>query len=107
MTSVLQSYYAARAPEYDRGLFEAGTTAGSFVPSNNGCEERFSNARVLEVACGTGYWTRDLAAVAAFVTAADLTPETLAIAKRRVATTNVEFVIGDASMSPPGTRGSL
>jgi ubiquinone/menaquinone biosynthesis C-methylase UbiE len=56
----------------------------------------FAGARVLEIACGTGYWTQFIAEVATCVRATDLTPETLSIAKARVARPHVEFLIGDA-----------
>jgi len=57
---------------------------------------RFAGASVLEIACGTGYWTQFIAEVATHVLATDLTPETVSIAKDRVTKPHVEFQIGDA-----------
>ena len=57
---------------------------------------KFAGARVLEIACGTGYWTQFIAPVALHVTALDAAPETLDIARGRVPGTNVEFLVGDA-----------
>jgi len=59
------SYYRARASEYDEWFFRLG---------------RYG--RVLELACGTGLWTRRLAELAAEVTALDATPEVLQINRR-------------------------
>jgi demethylmenaquinone methyltransferase/2-methoxy-6-polyprenyl-1,4-benzoquinol methylase len=95
LSSSLQRYYAARAPEYDRVYLKPERQL-DLRAIELWVRESFAKTRVLEIACGTGYWTRHIAAVAACVRATDLTPETLAIAKRRVAATHVEFVIGDA-----------
>lgn len=50
---------------------------------------------VLELACGTGQWTRLLAARGHPVTAVDAAPEMLALAQARVAGLDVEFVQAD------------
>ncbi len=50
---------------------------------------------VLELACGTGLWTRHLASTANRLTALDGSPEALALARRRVPGTNVTFELAD------------
>ncbi len=52
--------------------------------------------RVLEVACGTGYWTRLIAEHASSVTACDLSEEVLTLARARQADGRVTFARGDA-----------
>jgi SAM-dependent methyltransferase len=68
--------------------------------------QRFAGSSVLEVACGTGYWTQFIARTAKRICALDAVAETLAIAKSRISTGNVEFVIGDA-YAPSGGRGEF
>jgi len=97
--SPLQSYYAARASEYDRVYLKPERQADlrlieQWLPST------LAGATVLEVACGTGYWTRFIAPVASAVVAIDSSPETLRIAQERVAAPHVEFHVGDAYALP-------
>jgi len=91
----LRAYYAARAEEYDRVYLKPERQADlrqieAWLPA------RVAGRRVLEVACGTGYWTRLIAPVASEVLALDAAPETLDIARRRVPPERVLFSVGDA-----------
>ena len=52
--------------------------------------------KVLEIGCGTGYFTKEIIKSGAFVTAIDISPELLAIAKDEIMTDNVNFVIENA-----------
>jgi len=95
----MQSYYAARANEYDRVYLKPERQSDlrqieQWLPSV------LAGAAVLEVACGTGYWTQFLAPVASAVVALDSSPETLRIAQERVVTPNTEFQVGDAYALP-------
>lgn len=87
------SYYAARAPEYDRTSRppddplrdegEALTTAlREFAPKG----------RVLELACGTGHWTGELLEFADEVTVLDASAEMLDLHRRRHASRAVRYV---------------
>ncbi len=93
--SPLQSYYAARASEYDR-VYEKPERQADLRQIESWLPSVLSGATVLEVACGTGHWTRCIAPAASRVVAIDSAPETLRIAEQRVAASNVEFLIGDA-----------
>jgi SAM-dependent methyltransferase len=53
--------------------------------------------RVLELGCGTGYFTRGLAGSGADIIAIDVSPELLEIAKANCSTPNVRYEIQDAS----------
>src|ERR1044071_689229 len=91
----METYYAARAPEYDR-IYQKPERQADLGALRRWVPAKFVGARVLEIACGTGYWTQFIAPVARSVTALDAAPETLEIAKGRVAASSVEFVVGDA-----------
>jgi demethylmenaquinone methyltransferase/2-methoxy-6-polyprenyl-1,4-benzoquinol methylase len=95
----MQAYYAARAPEYD-AIYRKPERQADLRAIERWVPSRFAGARVLEIACGTGYWTQFIAPVALHVTALDAAPQTLEIARGRVGGSNVKFVVGDA-YDPP------
>ncbi|MES2025844.1 MAG: class I SAM-dependent methyltransferase [Pseudomonadota bacterium] len=95
----LQPYYAARASEYDAVYLKPERQADlreieQWLPSH------FVDKHVLEVACGTGYWTQFIAPVASGITAIDATVETLEIATKRLRDDKVAFLVGDAYALP-------
>jgi ubiquinone/menaquinone biosynthesis C-methylase UbiE len=102
--SSIEDYYAARAPEYD-AVYRKPERQSDLRAIEQWVAQRFAGASVLEVACGTGYWTQFLARTAKQVCALDAVAETIEIAKSRVATGIVEFVIGDAYAPPSGLSG--
>ena len=77
--SDLLEYYAARAHEYE-GVYAKPERQDDLGILHRVLPEFFLARHVLEVACGTGYWTRRIAASAAHVTACDLVEEVLAVA---------------------------
>lgn len=91
----MQSYYAARAGEYDR-VYQKPERQLDLRRIEQWLPSVLAGATVLEVACGTGYWTQFIAPVAATVVALDSAPETLRIAEQRVVASNVRFQVGDA-----------
>lgn len=95
----MQSYYAARAREYDR-VYDKPERQADIRALREWLPSVFRGKRVLEVACGTGYWTQDIAPVAAHVVAIDSAPETMEIAAARVPPGQVDFVVGDAYQLP-------
>ena len=91
-------YYAARADVYDEtaGYFEKEAEALR-EPIKARYRELFRGKDVLEVACGSGYWTRVLGEAAASVFAFDINPEILQKAVERCRDLpNVRFRIADA-----------
>ncbi len=95
----MQSYYAARAAEYDR-IYLKPERQADLRAIEQWLPPKFAGARVLEVACGTGYWTQFIAPAAARVLALDAAPETMAIARTRVDAAKVDFLPGDAYALP-------
>jgi demethylmenaquinone methyltransferase/2-methoxy-6-polyprenyl-1,4-benzoquinol methylase len=100
----MQDYYAARAPEYDR-IYARPERQDDLRAIERWLPTVFAGRSLLEVACGTGYWTQFLAPVATRVLAIDAAPETLRIARSRLAGGNVEFTTGDAYALPPTATG--
>lgn len=90
-------YYRARAAEYDRwwlreGRFDRGAEANARWFREAATLEEIVAAfaprgEVLELACGTGLWTRHLVGYADRVTAVDAAPEVLVINRARLAST--------------------
>ena len=97
--SSMQSYYAACAPEYDNVYLKPERQA-DIQRLRDWLPPIFADTRVLEIACGTGFWTQFIAPEASEMVANDTSPETMAIAERRVPRGNVTFLIGDAYRLP-------
>jgi demethylmenaquinone methyltransferase/2-methoxy-6-polyprenyl-1,4-benzoquinol methylase len=113
-------YYRARAPEYDAwwfrtGRFDRGDENNAAWHRDTEAVERAVDAmlaarrpaNVLEVACGTGLFTRRLAPRVAHVTAVDAAPEVIAINRGRVARPNVDYVQADLFGFVPPSRYDL
>lgn len=95
----MHEYYAARAPEYDR-VYKKPERQNDLRAIERRLPSVLGGRSILEVACGTGYWTQFLAPVAREVVAVDASAETLRIAKARVVAEHVQFVLGDAYRLP-------
>lgn len=103
MSSELEAYYAARAPEYDRVYMKAERQADLRV-IERWLPQLFAGRSLLEIACGTGYWSQFLAPVVKRAVAIDASREVLAMARSRVESAHVSFEEGDA-YRPPADRG--
>ena len=101
--SELREYYRRRAAEYDR-IYEKPERQDDLRRLEEWVTDWVRDRRVLELACGTGWWTRVIAGSAASVTATDANDEVLAIARERDYARPVEFALADA-FSPPAAPG--
>lgn len=86
-------YYRRRAGEYDVTAY--GDVVAARARIARLVAEMQPVGAVLEIACGTGLWTEALAGVAETVTAIDVAPEAVAIARDRVRSNNVRFEVAD------------
>jgi len=94
------TYYAERASEYER-IYQRPERQTDLEGLRRFVERTFVGADVLEVACGTGYWTQILASSAASVVATDISEEVLAIARSKgMNTQKVTFQREDAYALP-------
>jgi ubiquinone/menaquinone biosynthesis C-methylase UbiE len=95
------AYYRARAGEYDKtSAFDAVSRARLVAA----LEAFAPRGRVLELACGTGEWTVELAKLAAQLTAVDASPEMLALNRQRVGRAEVRYVQADVFAWAPDER---
>lgn len=97
-----RAYYRARAGEYDQwflrqGRYDQGPEHRArwfqeLAIVETALREEVRGADVLELACGTGLWTRHLAAANTRVVAVDASPEVLAMNRERVRSANLENI---------------
>jgi protein-L-isoaspartate O-methyltransferase len=99
----LIEYYAERAIEYER-IYAKPERQADLAKLKKSVRATFADQNVLEIACGTGYWTEVLAECAESVLATDINKEVLEIAraKQRIARSrHVQLKQADA-YRPPG-----
>jgi SAM-dependent methyltransferase len=80
----LANYYAERANEYDQ-IYGKPERQEDIKLLAAHLTEMLTQRTVLEVACGTGYWTQFFAKTSKSITATDYNDEVLAIARSRLA----------------------
>ncbi|MDQ2963684.1 MAG: class I SAM-dependent methyltransferase [Pseudomonadota bacterium] len=110
-------YYRARAGEYDEwwfrtGRYDRGPEFNARWRAEIGTLETaldtWLTARrpqtLLELACGTGLFTRRIAPRVPHITAVDASPEVLAINRSRVAAANVDYIQADLFSWRPAAR---
>jgi demethylmenaquinone methyltransferase/2-methoxy-6-polyprenyl-1,4-benzoquinol methylase len=110
-------YYRARAGEYDEWWFRTGRYdrgpelnarwCSDVAAVEQGLERWLDATRpqsVLEIACGTGLFTRRIAPRVARLTAVDASPEVLTINRSRVDAPNVKYVQADVFAWRPPER---
>src|SRR5438093_3246283 len=110
-------YYRARAGEYDEWWFRTGrydrgpefnARWRNEVASVEAALDSWLKAQrpqtLLELACGTGLFTRRLAPRVPRITAVDASPEVLDINRARTRAGNVEYVEADLFAWQPSTR---
>ena len=96
----LIDYYRRRAGEYE-AFYAKPERQADLLLLKKKLAELLKNARVLEVACGTGYWTTVIANAASSVTGTDVAQEPMNIARSKAyPKKNVTFVEADAYALP-------
>ena len=95
---MLHEYYDRRAREYEQ-IYRRDDPVRQREQAEIAAalKTALAGRNVLEVACGTGYWTAEAAAVAKYIVALDASPEMLAIARGKgLPAEKVAFREGDA-----------
>jgi len=96
----LIAYYRRRAGEYE-AIYAKPERQADLAVLRKRIPERLGGGRILDVACGTGYWTEVIARSAASVPATDLADEPMQIARSKVyERSNVAFHAADAYALP-------
>lgn len=95
LTRKLVEYYSKRAKEYEQIYHRDDPLRQSELAKiKNLVRNSLRNKSVLEIACGTGYWTAAAAETANNITAVDGSAEMIEIAKAK--NIRADFVIDDA-----------
>ena len=92
----LKQYYARRAAEYEV-IYAKPERQVDLAAMKLAIGEAFQGRSVIEIACGTGWWSEHIASTAASLDAFDINEETLAIARTKaVDPERTRFAIADA-----------
>ena len=82
MNNDLVAYYHARANEYEK-IYQKPERQQDIITATEILQETFVNKNVLEIACGTGFWTERIATTALSVIATDINQAVLDVAKQK------------------------
>jgi ubiquinone/menaquinone biosynthesis C-methylase UbiE len=92
----IEEYYRARASEYEQIYYRDNPVRRDEIDAEAArLADLVSGRTVLELACGTGYWTRVMSRTARSIVASDIAPETLVEARKKEYGCPVEFVAAD------------
>jgi demethylmenaquinone methyltransferase/2-methoxy-6-polyprenyl-1,4-benzoquinol methylase len=96
MSQVLERYYSRRAAEYER-IYDKPERQHELEWLRQRIPQLLRGRTVLEVACGTGYWTQFIAREAKHVHACDINESVLDIAREKpIAQGHATFTRADA-----------
>jgi ubiquinone/menaquinone biosynthesis C-methylase UbiE len=99
--SEMAHYYNERAGEYEQIYFRDNAARRKEIDDEVvRVRELAVGKKILEIACGTGYWTQYLSQTAQHITAIDIAPQMLAEARKKPSVCPVEFVHADLNHLP-------
>lgn len=102
ITEQSAQFYAKSASNHDR-VYDKPERQHDLAAMRTHVAEALRGHVVLELACGTGYWTNVIAVSADSVVAIDINPEMIALAKlRALPAEKVQFRVADAYKLPDG-----
>ncbi|MDJ0598512.1 MAG: class I SAM-dependent methyltransferase [Crocosphaera sp.] len=94
------NYYAQRAKEYEN-IYTKIERQDDLQILRKLLQELLAGHNVLEIACGTGFWTQEIAKTAHLITATDINKEVIDIAKaKEYEKDNIQFQTLDAYNIP-------
>lgn len=102
-----KTYYRKIALDYDDVTGQTEDLQRAFARARALLGQLGPFERMLELACGTGYWTRALLPLGRELTAIDASPEMLALARRKVGNARVQFQQADLFEWQPSQQYDL
>jgi demethylmenaquinone methyltransferase/2-methoxy-6-polyprenyl-1,4-benzoquinol methylase len=97
----ITAYYGQRAPEYEQIYFrEIPDRRRQIDEEAERVRELTKDKTILELACGTGYWTQIASGNAKSILASDISAEMIAEARKKEYHCPVEFVLADLNHLP-------
>lgn len=98
----MRQYYRDRAPEYEQIYYRDVPERQRELKEEADRLERLAEGkRVLELACGTGFWTQVMSRTASEIVALDVSREMIAEARKKNLSDSVRFMVSDLYDSPP------
>ncbi|AMO96919.1 ubiE/COQ5 methyltransferase family protein [Collimonas fungivorans] len=95
------AYYAKRASTYEE-IYQRPERQDELLTLQVRVQELMEGHDVLELACGTGFWTEQIAASAKSVYATDINPEMIALAKtKKLPAGKATFALADINTFQP------
>jgi ubiquinone/menaquinone biosynthesis C-methylase UbiE len=96
-----QDYYRERAESYEEIYYREQPDRRKEIDDEVlRLKQLVAGKAVLELACGTGYWTKVMSETARSIVASDLSEEMLAVAKAKPLVCPVDFVAADMFKHP-------
>lgn len=101
MNQDLIAYYRQRANEYEN-IYLKPERQNDLNTATSVLQSLFAEKEVLEIACGTGYWTQKIAETATSVLATDINQPVIDIARGKHYKNKVDFQVADFyNLNPP------
>lgn len=94
MNKNLTTYYKDRAKEYDK-VYQIPAEQEDLAKATVIFQEIFKAKSVLEIACGTGYWTEQISKTASSILATDINKAVIDMARNRHFNCEVTFQVAD------------
>jgi ubiquinone/menaquinone biosynthesis C-methylase UbiE len=101
------TYYRMRAQEYDKTTGQTEELQRAFARAMDLLQQQAPAEQILELACGTGTWTRALLPLGGELTAIDASPEMLTLARQKVGNAAVRFEQADLFQWQPRQQYDL
>jgi len=101
------TYYREMAQEYDETTGQTEELQRAFARARELLQQQAPVEQILELACGTGTWTRALLPLGRELTAIDVSPEMLSRARQKVGNAVVQFQQADLFQWQPSQQYDL
>jgi demethylmenaquinone methyltransferase/2-methoxy-6-polyprenyl-1,4-benzoquinol methylase len=101
------TYYRKMAQDYDEATGQTEDLQRTFARARDLLQQHAPFEQMLELACGTGIWTRALLPLGQELTAIDASPEMLALARQKVGSALVQFQQADLFQWQPDQQYDL